>query len=172
MIEKLLRHILRFVTLVLLQVLVLNNIQLGGYINPNLYVLFILLLPVEVPGWLLMAVSFFLGLSIDAFTNTPGMNASACVFLAFCRPYLLKIMSPRDGYETDRPPSIQYMGFSWFIIYASILVFLHHLVLFYVEIFRFTEFFSTFLRVILSTVITVSLILLAEFLLFKTKSQK
>lgn len=172
MIEKLIRQILRFIALVLLQTLVLNNIRLWGYVNPYLYVLFILLLPIETPGWLLMLVAFVLGLSIDVFTDTAGMHAAACVFMAFCRPYLLKVMAPRDGYESERPPSMQYMGLSWFIIYSAILVLLHHFVLFYIEIFRFREFFSTLLRVILSSVLTLTLILLSEFLFFKTKTEK
>lgn len=172
MIERIIKIVFRFVLLVSIQALVLNNIRLGGFVNPYMYVLFILLMPIETPSWLLMTISFFLGLSIDLFTNTYGMHAAACVFMAFCRPWLLKVMAPRESYEPEKPPSMQYMGFSWFVIYAGILVLMHHLVLFYLEVFRMSEFFSTLMRVLLSTILTMVLILLTEFLFFKTKSQK
>ena len=45
------RNIIRFVFLVLLQVLILNNIQFSGYINPYFYIYFILLLPFDTPRW-------------------------------------------------------------------------------------------------------------------------
>ncbi len=172
MIERIINQFIRFVVLILFQVLVLNNIRLWGYANPYLYVLFILLLPLELPAWLVMLLSFSLGLSIDFFTNTYGMHAAACVFLAFVRPYLLKIMAPRDGYEKDKPLSLQLMGIRWFITYCIILVLLHHFVLFYIEIFRFKEFFITFSRVLLSTMLSVILILLSEFMFFKVRGDK
>ena len=87
------KNILRFVLLVLIQVFVLNNIRINGYINPHLYVLFILLLPFETPGWLLLVSSFSIGLSIDLFAHTPGLNAAASTFIAFIRPGFIRILS-------------------------------------------------------------------------------
>lgn len=172
MIEKNIRIILRFVLLVMVQVLVLNRIRLGGYLNPYVYVLFLLLLPFEMPGWALLATAFFLGLSIDMFTDTPGMHAAACLFLAFCRPFVLRLTAPREGYENNTLPTLFNQGLRWFITYAGILVFLHHLLLFYVEVFRLSEFFSTLLRVILSTLLTLSIIVLTQYLFYKPSGRK
>jgi rod shape-determining protein MreD len=172
MIEKLARQFLRFVILLFVQVLVLDNIRLGGYINPYLYVLFILLLPVETPVLLLMSISFIMGLTVDMFNNTLGLHAAACVLLAFVRPYLLKLMAPRDGYEGERPLSLQVMGFGWFLTYSALMVFIHHTLIFYLEVFRLSEFFSTFFRMLLSMLLTLALILLTEFFFFKTKTEK
>lgn len=172
MIEKIIRIILRFFVLVLVQVLILNNIQLGGYVNPYMYVLFILLLPMETPKSLLLLLAFVLGLTIDMFTNTMGMHAGACVFMAYCRPYVTKVISPRDGYDMDTTPTIQNLGLNWFSTYSIILVLLHHFVLFYLEVFRLHEFFSTFFRIIFSSILTVSLILLSQYLFYKTRSEK
>ena len=72
-----LKNIFRFIILVLVQVLVLNNIQFLGYINPYIYILFILSLPVRTPRWASLLLAFVLGLTIDIFANTPGMHASA-----------------------------------------------------------------------------------------------
>ena len=172
MIEKIIRIALRFFVLILVQVLLLNNIQLGGYINPYLYVLFILLLPLETPNWLLLLLAFILGLGIDMFTNTMGMHAAACVFMAYCRPYITKLISPRDGYDMDTPPTLQNLGLNWFLTYSIVLVLLHHLFLFYIEVFRLHEFFSTLLRVLLSSILTVTLILISQYLFYKTKAGK
>jgi len=163
------RQILQFVILVLLQVIVLNNVQVNGLINPYLYILFILLLPFETPKILLIVVSFFLGLSVDIFSNTLCMHASACVFMAYMRPFVLNYISLRDGYEIGAVPSIKSYGLSWFIKYAFILVLLHHFFLFYVEAFSFKNFFNTFSRVLMSSVFSILLIVLAQFFMSKKK---
>jgi hypothetical protein len=167
MIKLLARNIVRFILLVLAQVLIINNIQVNGYIVPYLYVLFILLMPFETPKWLLIISAFALGLSVDLFTQTPGMHAAAAVFMAFLRPYILEMSAPRDGYEAGTFPRVYYYGFQWFLRYTVILVLAHHLILFYIEVFRFSEFFSTFLRVLLSSLITVILIMLSQYFIYR-----
>lgn len=164
MIVKILQIVIRFIFLLAVQVLVLNHVQWSGYVNPYVYVLFILLLPIETPKWLLLVTAFVTGLLIDMFANTGGMHAAATVFTAFTRPGILALIAPRDGYEPETKLSPQVMGFKWFITYLSILVFLHHFVFFYVEVFRFSEFFITFYRVILNSIITIILIILGQYL--------
>lgn len=170
MIGNLIRYPLLFLFLVFLQVLILNNIQLSGYINPYLYILFILWLPVDTNKLLVMLIAFLLGLSVDIFSNTVGMHAAATVFLAFCRPYILQSLAPRDGYETDMVPGIQAFGINWFLGYASICIFLHHFFLFYLEVFRFSDFFVTFGRVLSSSVFTLIMVILAQ--LFRYNSER
>src|SRR6188768_1775689 len=99
MIVKILQHVIRFLFVVGLQVVLLNHVQWNGYINPYIYILFILLLPVEIPNWLLLVLALFTGLVIDAFGNSGGMHAAATVFMAFARPGMLRLIAPRDGYE-------------------------------------------------------------------------
>jgi rod shape-determining protein MreD len=161
------RNIIRFIVLVLVQILLINNIQISGYIIPHFYILFILLLPFETPRWLLLIAAFALGISVDLFTQTPGMHAFATVFMAFLRPFVLEMSSPRDGYEPGTFPRLAYYGFQWFLRYTVILVLAHHLVLFYIEVFRFSEFFSTLLRVILSSLFSIILIMLSQYFIYR-----
>jgi hypothetical protein len=161
-----LKNIGRFVFLVLLQILILNNIQLSGYINPYFYIYFLLLLPFETPRWLLLLSAFLLGISIDAFTNTFGLNAAACVLLAFLRPFVINAISTGTEFMIGHSPSLRNQGMKWFAYYAIILVFVHHFALFFLEIFRLTEFFQTLVRVILSSIFTLLLIFIAEYLSF------
>lgn len=172
MLLEIIRIIFRFILLVAVQVILLNNIRLGGYINPFIYVLFIMLLPVRIPKTLLLVISFATGICIDVFSNTLGMHAAASVFLGFARPGILRAISPRDGYEADASPSIKQMGLNWFMLYTCIAVVLHHLVLFYVEVFRFNEFFSTLLRVALSSLTTIIFILISQLLFGKSSTDR
>jgi rod shape-determining protein MreD len=167
MIRVLPRNIVRFVLLVLLQVLVFNNIQLGGYLNPYIYVLFLLLMPFETPRWLLLVAAFGLGISIDVFTNTLGMHAAATVFMAFIRPFVLNAIAPRDGYEIGTFPRLFFYGFKWFFKYSFILILAHHFVLFYLEVFSFAHFFHTLSRVLLSTVFSTLFIVLSQYIVFR-----
>jgi rod shape-determining protein MreD len=147
--------------------MVLDNIQLSGYLNPYFYLLFILLMPIDTPKWLLLISGFILGITIDFYSNTLGMHTAATVFLAFSRPWILTIIAPRDGYETDASPTILNYGFRWFATYTIILTFFHHFLLFYIEAFHFHSFFTTFLRVFLSTVLTASTIILSQYFIFR-----
>jgi rod shape-determining protein MreD len=163
MINSILRFGLIFILLILSQVLLFSNIQFSGYINPYVYIMFILLLPVEIPSWLLLILSFTLGLIMDFFLGSPGMHTSATVLAGFTRPYVLRIVSPRDGYEPNSDPSMITYGFRWFLVYTLLIVLVHHTTLFYLEVFRFADFFRTMLRVLLSSLFTIIFILLIEF---------
>jgi rod shape-determining protein MreD len=163
MINTVFRYSIIMLLLLLAQVLLFNNINMGGYINPYVYVMFILLLPVEIPSWILLLISFFTGLLIDFFSGTPGMNTGATVATGFVRPYILRIIAPRDGYEPNSAPSMVMYGFRWFLIYSLLTVSFHHFILFYLEVFRFADFFRTLLRIILSSFFTTSFILLIEY---------
>jgi rod shape-determining protein MreD len=164
-----LKNIGRFVFLVLFQVLILNNIQFSGYINPYFYIYFILLLPFETPRWLLLISAFLLGISLDAFTNTFGLNAAACVLMAFVRPFVISAISTGTEFMTGHSPSLKNQGLKWFAYYSIILVLIHHFALFYLEIFRFTEFFQTLIRALLSSAFTLVLVFIAQYLSYSTE---
>ena len=164
MINNIIRYSVIFTILILLQVLLFNNIQFSGYVNPYVYVMFILILPVEMPSWLLLLISFITGIVIDLFSGTPGMHSSATVLAGFIRPFALRINSPRDGYEAGSNPSMFIYGFRWFLVYSITIVLIHHLALFYLEVFSFSGFFHTFLRVLLSSLFTLTFILLLEYI--------
>jgi rod shape-determining protein MreD len=163
MINKILRFGLFFILLLVLQLLLFNNIQFSGYVNPYVYLMFILLLPVEIPSWLVLLLSFSTGLIMDFFSGSPGMHSSATVLAGFVRPYVLRIIAPRDGYEQGSEPSMLIYGFRWFLSYTLLIVLIHHSALFYLEVFRFSEFFRTMLRVLLSSFFSIIFILLLEY---------
>ena len=172
MIRNIIKYALQFVLLILVQVLVLNNIQFTGYINPYLYILFILWLPIEIPNWALMTLACLVGLFVDLFTDTLGMHTSASIFLAYCRPGILRFLAPRDGYEVNQIPNVQQLGFSWFISYVVLATVAHHFFLFFVEVFRFSDALSTIGRSLASSVFTVLLILMTQIFFFNKEARK
>lgn len=169
MLSELMRHAIRFIGLILVQGLILKNLEAGYLINPFLYVLFILSLPFELPPWIGLLLSFALGFFVDVFYGTIGMHMAACTMMGWARPAILKFMNPRDGYEFGMQPTIQDMGRMWFISYAAILIFVHHFVLFYLEIFSFREVWLTFVRVAVSTAATLLLVIITQFLFYRKR---
>ena len=152
-----LQNIFRFIFLVLFQVLVLNNIQFLGYINPYLYILFILSLPFQIPRWLLLILAFILGLSIDIFSNTLGMHAFTTVFVAFFRNGIIKLFTNIE--EGNNPtPSFYTFGVSAYVKYVIVMVLIHHSTLFILEAFSFTHFWILLTKIMLSSLITILLI--------------
>ena len=166
MVKYFIRYGILFVVLILAQVFVFNNIQISGYINPYIYVLLILLLPYEIPGWALLLMGLLVGVSVDTFMNTYGIHSSATLFLAFLRPYVLQVLADRDDIDRKGSPSITSSGLVWFLKYVTILVFAHHLMLFFIESFSVLDFFTTFWRSVLSTLTTTAFIVIIM-LLFK-----
>lgn len=169
MISVITQNSFRFIFLVLLQVLILNNIRLGGLINPYLYVLVILSLPIDSPRWLVLLVGATLGLSVDIFTHTIGMHMSATIFLAFIRPILLRYIAPREGYDFSATASIRDMGLGWYLSYASILILLHHTFLFFIESLTTNGFLFTMGKVLASSAFTLILVLVFQYLGYQKK---
>ncbi|MCC6839506.1 MAG: rod shape-determining protein MreD [Flavobacteriales bacterium] len=166
-------HILSFIVLVLLQALVLDHLDLAnGWVVPYLYVLFLIALPFDTPPWATLLLGFALGMAMDFFSSTPGMHASACTVMAYARLLLLRILSPREGYDAVKRPTVAHMGLNWYLTFAGTLVVLHHLWLFFVEVYRFDHFFSTFIRAVMSAAATLLLCLLTQALTAREASSR
>ncbi len=155
-----------------MQVFLLKNATLYNLSSPYLYIMFIMLLPFEMPNVLLFASAFILGLIIDAFYDTPGLHAASCVLLAFVRILFISITVQKDGFDNEPEPTLSVMGMRWFFTYALILTLAHHFFLFNLEVFRFSEIPYTLGRFILSSIFTVFLILLSGFLFYRKKERK
>ncbi|MFV0591067.1 MAG: rod shape-determining protein MreD [Draconibacterium sp.] len=155
-----------FVVLLAVQVLFLNQIQFSGYINPYIYVLFIMLLPVSTPRYALMLLAFIMGISVDIFSNSLGVHSAASVFIAYLRPGIIRVITNREEDLSDYPGLAQ-NGFRWFLGYVLIMVVLHHLALFYLEVFTFANFLNTLYRVVLSSLFSIFVIVLSQFIIFR-----
>jgi hypothetical protein len=155
-----------FVSLVLVQVLIFNQVQLGGFLNPYVYILFVILLPLSTPRYLVLILAFLLGFIIDIFSNSLGVHSAATVFIAYMRPLVIRITSNREDDKNDFP-GLHQNKLTWFVGYVAIMVVLHHLLLFYLEVYTFANFLNTLVRVILSSIFSIIIIVLSQFLVFR-----
>jgi len=161
------KNIIRFFIVLFLQVLIFGNINFYGYIYPAFYIYFILLLPFETAGWVLLVSSFLMGLSVDFFTNSLGINAAASVLTAFLRPGLIRLLKSKKEYVPGITPGIKDLGFRWFFLFAVILILFHQSTLFFLEVFGFENFMSTLHRIIASSIATVILVFISQLLFLR-----
>jgi hypothetical protein len=157
-----------FFGLVLFQVLVLNNVNVGGLVNPYVYVLFILLLPIDVSGWMLLFLSFLTGITIDVFSGTIGMHAFATVMMGFSRPSVIALISQR-GQDLGKYPSLKTRGFTWMLLYFVLSVTIHHFTYFIIESWSAATFSLVLLRIVFSAAISIFIMVL---FLYAFKSSK
>jgi hypothetical protein len=166
MIRILSKYAVMFIALVLVQVLIFNQVQFSGFFNPYVYVLFIILLPLSTPRYAVLILAFLLGLTIDIFSNSLGVHSAATVFAAYVRPLVIRIISNREDDKSDYP-GLNQNKLTWFINYVLLMVLLHHTVLFYLEVYTFANFLNTLYRVILSSLFSIIIIVLSQFLVFR-----
>lgn len=168
--NDILQYIIRFFVLTGIQILVLNNVQISGYINPFVYILFVMLLPPKMPKAIVLILAFMMGFTIDIFSDSYGIHSSATVLLAFLRPKVLALVSVKGGEDLEAI-GIKQLRINRFFTYSSILCLIHHFTLFYLEAFRLNEFFDTFLRALYSSFFSILMILMIESLRSNQKSK-
>ena len=167
----LITHVFRFVFFLLLQVLVLNQIEIGFGIQIMIYPLFVLLLPVELKTITLMLVAFVFGLFIDSFSNTYGLHTSALLIFAYMRPLVFKLFAPRDGYDILLETNIFNMGYKWFLKTVGVLLLLHHFWFFIFEMFKLNELVFVLQKTLLSLPLSFVLCLFLQYLFIKKPDQ-
>jgi hypothetical protein len=172
-----LRNIFRFSLLVLIQVLLLNKIPLRWWATPGgmppytayIYPLFILLLPFATPVWFLLIAAFCMGVTVDTFMTTGGMHAAACVLMAFFRTSVLEALLPKRMEEFKfMSPNVKSMGWTPFMTYAAILLAVHNVFFYILEIWSFHSIGYMFFKIIISLV--TSLVFVALYSLFFSSS--
>lgn len=170
MILELFTYLLKFAGIILLQILVVNNIELSAYINPYIYISFVLLLPVTTRPWLTLLLGFLTGAVMDTFSSTPGLHIAATVLLAYVRIHYLRFATTKEDLEGRIRPGMSKKGIVWFVFYCFTLTLVHHTFLFFLEIYGFQEFFSTMLRVVLSSLVSVLMMVVGQLLFYNTRA--
>jgi rod shape-determining protein MreD len=170
--SNLVKNIIRFCLFILVQVFVLDQIPpLHHLITPYIYFLFVLWLPFKMGRRTQMLLAFALGFSLDCFTKTYGLHAAPCVLIAYLRPFLINLLISQEGAESNyNEPSIKSMGFTPYFTYLTILIFIHHTFLFFLEAMQTGGFLYFILKSLFSTVVSLGLVLLVE-LLFVRKQK-
>jgi hypothetical protein len=168
--SDLVKNIFRFALFILVQWFVLFKIPpLHRFIVPYIYYLFILWLPFSIPRFWLLVIGFLTGLSLDYFTQTPGLHAAACVLIAYIRPFIINLLLPKDTSEFNyREPSPRTMGWTPYAVYVLVLTLFHHGYMLFLEWLSFGSIFTFLVKLVASTGISFLLIFTTE-LLFPRK---
>lgn len=162
-----LKIVFQFFLIIAVQVLILNNIQLFGLINPYLYILFIITLPMFISPAFMMIIAFVLGGIIDIFAHSYGIHMAATVLIAFIRPYIMGLFASREDME-KAAPTYRNFGVS-FLKYASLVVLIHHFVLFSLEAFSWSHIGMVLLKTGCSSLVTMLLIFGIQSINFKRR---
>ena len=142
--------------------MILNQVEIGLGVQIMVYPLYIILLPFELSTISLMLIAFLMGIIIDSISNTYGLHASSLVLLAFLRPQLLSIFAPRDGYDPLKEGNVYEMGRRWFFSVFVMMLVIHHLCFFLMEVFRIDQMLYVFQKTILSVPLSYLLSLLLQ----------
>jgi len=169
-VSDLVKNIFRLAIFILVQVYVLDKIpNLHRFIVPYLYFLFILWLPFSISRIGMLLIGFVTGLTLDYFTQTPGLHAAACVLIAYARPFVISVLIPKETAEFNyREPSPRGMGWAPYTVYVIVLTLLHHTYLVLLEWLDFGTFLDFLIKVAATTGISLLLIFTVE-LLFPRK---
>lgn len=168
--SDLVKHIIRFSIFILIQVYVLNRIPpIHRFIVPYIYFLYILWLPFRTTPVSLMLIAFVFGITLDSFTQTPGLHAAACVLIAFIRPYLITIILPQERKELYyTSPSVKSLGgIAPYGLYVFVLTFIHHLYLILLEWLTTGNWWYLLGKVFATTCVSLLLIIIAELLVYR-----
>ncbi len=163
-----LKQISSFILLLLLQVLIFNNLNVFGYLNPYIYILFVLMLPMNYSRATVMILAFLMGGCIDIFENSGGVHIAATVFLAWIRRPLLRVATQKRGIDFENL-RIGRLTLSNFTTYAILGVFIHHFLLFIIESSQLRDIGTVMVRTLVSTGFTFIFVLLVHLWNFRKK---
>lgn len=166
------RNIGRFVLLALLQLLVLNNVYLGGYVMPLLYVLFVLMLPTSTGRVPMLLIAFGTGLLMDIMSGALGFHTLACTIVAMMRITFADRILTRGENVVINTPSIFTVTPQYFISYQLLLTGAFYLVFYSVELFGFRGFGGVLLATLCSTVVTTLLAVLYQVIFCRKDKEK
>lgn len=165
-------NIVQFVLFIAMQILLMDSLVLYGTVFCFIYIAFLLFLPIDINRIFLLFLGFAAGFTVDVFYDTMGIHAAASVFLAFLRPHILNLITPRDGYDTNDSVNLHVMGWRWFLAYVLFLVLMHHLAVFLLEMISFEIGLYTIAKILLSTLYTTLVLVIIQLLFFSVKRAK
>lgn len=159
-------HGVRFVSLLLLQVLVLRQVSPGDgwlrYGEVFIYPLFLMALPLRMHSAFLCGLGFTAGLLVDVFYDTPGVHAGASVFSAYLRPLILRLIEPRAGYDARQHLTRATFGMPWFLRYTALFLVVHIFILQVLSVFTFYYFTEIMIRTLFSLALSFTVLLLQD----------
>lgn len=168
--NEVVRQFVRFFALLLVQILICNNVYVMGFINPDIYIMALLLLPMTMPKSAQYGIAFATGFIVDIFDITFGIHAMASLLLIALRPWAIKLFSINKKKTDEAAPSPKNRDFKWLLWYTMFIVLIHQFIVCMLETWSFNRFGITLLSIAVNTGITSLLILCIEYIFIPKKS--
>ena len=169
--RTIIRQLISCLAYILIQVFFIRHFVLfEGWVACYFYIGFLLLLPFETDRMVLLFVGAFTGLVTDIFYDTLGIHTAACIFIMFIRPFIIKALNPRGGYDENPIISLTYMGIGWFLPYVFILSLVHHLLLFTIEASSLSFIVPAIFKAVFSSIFTTLMIVLSQYIFYRRAS--
>jgi hypothetical protein len=165
----LLAQLLRFLIFAAVHVLLISRLVLFDMGWCFFYLGFLLFLPLGTPIVVQLLLAFVMGLTMDIFYDTGGLHAAAAVLLGYLRPWVLRLLTPRDGYDSSDTVNVHQMGWQWFSVYMTLLVLMHHFTFFILELGSFRHIGLTLGKILTSSLFTGLALLIVQLLFFPVR---
>jgi len=162
---KEIKYLLQLPVFLFIQVYIVSEVFISSFINPFLYLIILIIMPFKIPKWYLLTYAFIFGLLIDLFSGNLGMHSTACIMMAVIKSSISKITIPHNIIEENDELIIQKIGWKSFVLFSSILIFVHHTALFFLEHTTFD--FYIFLKILFSTIVTTIIISVTQLFFYR-----
>ena len=169
--DRIIKYTVLFISVTFLQLFLFDNINITTYIRPFIFVAFIVLLPMETKGWILLLLAFLSGAIVDLCSGTGGIATISTLVIAFIRPAILAITAGKDEIKDSGIPSVSRLGNAKFMKYVNIEMLIFTIVYFSIESLSLKYFYIILLRALLSTVVSVALLWVCQMFLIGGKQQ-
>jgi len=167
--NKFFTNLSRFIILILLQVFVFNYVQWFGFLNPFVYLLFLILLPAEIPKTFQYIIAFATGFIVDAFLRTYGIQSFACVLIIYLRPYIILVLNGLKPLDAGVRPLPGVKPFNWILVYTLLFVFVHQFSVTLLETFQWAQWWRILWTSIVNTLFTSFIILCLEYIFYSDR---
>lgn len=169
------KHLVKYLfwapVFIFIQIYILDHILFHGYINPYFYIMLLITLPQKTPNWFLFVFAFLLGFLVDVFEGGLGFHSTACLLVVFIKPFVEKLLIPKNTISVDQDLSLQKLGLRTFSVYALFLILTHHATLFLLAHFQLATIIQSFGKIILSSAITLCILLISQLLFYKPENR-
>tara|TARA_B100000900_G_C20248595_1_gene580996 strand:+ start:103 stop:600 length:498 start_codon:yes stop_codon:yes gene_type:complete len=162
---KEIKYLLQLPVFLFIQVYIVSEVFISSFINPFLYLIILIIMPFKIPKWYLLTYAFIFGLLIDLFSGNLGMHSTACIMMAVIKSSISKITIPHNIIEENDELIIQKIGWKSFVLFSSILIFVHHTALFFLEHTTFD--FYILLKILFSTIVTTIIISVTQLFFYR-----
>ena len=158
--------------LLIVDIFLVSRLEIGIYFLPHIYFLSLLMLPVRTRKSVLLLFGFFSGLVVDLFMNTGGLHAAATTMMAFVRIFSLRFYLAPEDEDNNIVPGLFSFGLRKYLIYSSILILVHQLTFFSLEVFKADSFFLILKKTFASSLLDILLVLFIQMLFMKPPKKK